>query len=152
MFIAFRSVKDHHNLPHYSQLLKRTCVRQVVLDKWLPLTQKTIHPALQVGAARGVAEGADSDAEEGAGSLRVARHLRCFALLYRSNTAILVCAYVMLICLWLWYVCVYVLLLLYYFVLLLYRIYSYDIRLYNILSYILYCTLLHSTTPYYTLH
>ena len=27
------------NLPHYSPLLKKTCVRQVALDKWLPLTK-----------------------------------------------------------------------------------------------------------------
>ena len=33
---VFRRVKDHHSLLHYSPLLK-TCVRQVVLDKWLPL-------------------------------------------------------------------------------------------------------------------
>ena len=30
-------VKDHHNLLNYSPLLKNTCVRQVVLDKWFPL-------------------------------------------------------------------------------------------------------------------
>ena len=31
------SVKDHHTLPDCSQLLKNTRVRQVVLDKWLPV-------------------------------------------------------------------------------------------------------------------
>ena len=31
-------MEDHRNLPHYSPLLKNTCVRQEVLDKWLPLT------------------------------------------------------------------------------------------------------------------
>ena len=33
----FRRIKDHHSLPRYSPLLKKTCVRQVVLDKWFPL-------------------------------------------------------------------------------------------------------------------
>ena len=33
---AFRSVKAPHTLLHYSPLLKKTCVRQVVSDKWLP--------------------------------------------------------------------------------------------------------------------
>ena len=33
-----RSVKDHHDLPKYSPRLKNICVRQVVLDKWLPLS------------------------------------------------------------------------------------------------------------------
>ena len=31
-----RRVKDHRKLPKYSPLLKKTCVRQVVLDKWFP--------------------------------------------------------------------------------------------------------------------
>ena len=31
----FRRVKDHHSLLHCSPLLKKTCVRQVVLDKRL---------------------------------------------------------------------------------------------------------------------
>ena len=35
---AFRRVEDHHDLQGVSTLLKNTCVRQVVLDKWLPLT------------------------------------------------------------------------------------------------------------------
>ena len=35
---AFLPVKDHHDLPHASPLLKKACVRQVVLDKWFPLT------------------------------------------------------------------------------------------------------------------
>ena len=30
-------IKDHHQLLHGSPVLKNTCVRQVVLDKWLPL-------------------------------------------------------------------------------------------------------------------
>ena len=33
---AVYSVKDHHNLQMCSPLLKKTCVRQVVLDKWFP--------------------------------------------------------------------------------------------------------------------
>ena len=35
---VFRRVKDHHNLLEYSPLLKNTCVRRVVLDKWFPLS------------------------------------------------------------------------------------------------------------------
>ena len=31
--LAFRSAKDHSNLLYGSPLLKRTCVRQVALDK-----------------------------------------------------------------------------------------------------------------------
>ena len=31
------SVKDHHTWPYYLPLLKKTCVRRVVLDKWFPL-------------------------------------------------------------------------------------------------------------------
>ena len=34
---VFRGVKDHHNLQPYVPLLRKTCVRQVVSDKWLPL-------------------------------------------------------------------------------------------------------------------
>ena len=34
---VFRRVKEHHNLLHDSTRLKKTCVRQVVLDKWFPL-------------------------------------------------------------------------------------------------------------------
>ena len=34
----FRRVEDHRKLLYYSPLLKKTCVRQVVLDKWLPLS------------------------------------------------------------------------------------------------------------------
>ena len=33
---TFHRVKDHHNLPHSSPVLKKTRVRQVVLDKWSP--------------------------------------------------------------------------------------------------------------------
>ena len=36
-------VKDHNNVLHYSPLLKKTCVRQVVLDKWLPLNLAACH-------------------------------------------------------------------------------------------------------------
>ena len=35
--VFFCRVKDHHNLLHGSPCLKKTCVRQVVLDEWLPL-------------------------------------------------------------------------------------------------------------------
>ena len=35
----FRRVKDRHNSLRYSPLLKKSCVRQVVLDKWFPLTK-----------------------------------------------------------------------------------------------------------------
>ena len=34
---ASRRAEDHHKLLHYSPLLKNTCVRRVVLDKWFPL-------------------------------------------------------------------------------------------------------------------
>ena len=37
---VFRRVKDHHNSLQYSSLLKNICVRQVVLDKWLPLNKE----------------------------------------------------------------------------------------------------------------
>ena len=33
---VFRRAKDHHNSPHDSPLLKKTCIRQAVLDKWFP--------------------------------------------------------------------------------------------------------------------
>ena len=32
------SVKEHHNSPKYSPRSKKTCIRQVVLEKWLPLS------------------------------------------------------------------------------------------------------------------
>ena len=35
---VFRRVKDRHNLLHDLPLLKEPCVRQVVLDKWFPLS------------------------------------------------------------------------------------------------------------------
>ena len=35
---VFRRAKDHRNLLHYSPCLKNTCVRQVALDKWFPLS------------------------------------------------------------------------------------------------------------------
>ena len=31
------SCEDHHNLPYDSPHLEKTCIRQVVLDKWFPL-------------------------------------------------------------------------------------------------------------------
>ena len=37
LFCVFRRVKDRHNLLHDSQRLKKTCDRQVVLDKWFLL-------------------------------------------------------------------------------------------------------------------
>ena len=40
-YVFFGRVKDHHNLLHYSPLLKKACVRQVVLDKWFPLIRTT---------------------------------------------------------------------------------------------------------------
>ena len=45
---AAYSVKDQHILPKYSSLLKKTCVRQGVLDKWLPLSTRMISQATQV--------------------------------------------------------------------------------------------------------
>ena len=50
---VLRSVNDHHNLPHYSPRLKKPCVRQVVLDKWLPLIAVLPGPLVDV-RARGV--------------------------------------------------------------------------------------------------
>ena len=41
---AVYSVKDHHNLPNYSPLLTKTCIRQVVLDKWFPLALPQARP------------------------------------------------------------------------------------------------------------
>ena len=55
---VFRRVKDHDLLKYYP-LLKKTCVRQVVLDKWFPLAnyrysiepfEATASPAGSVGA------------------------------------------------------------------------------------------------------
>ena len=40
---SVRRVKDHHHLPHHSQRLKNTCVRQVELDKWFPLSYAYIY-------------------------------------------------------------------------------------------------------------
>ena len=34
---VFRRFKDHHDVPTYLSLLKKACVRQVVLDKWFHL-------------------------------------------------------------------------------------------------------------------
>ena len=33
-YVCLCSVKDHRSLPNYSPLSKKTCVRQVVIDKW----------------------------------------------------------------------------------------------------------------------
>ena len=35
-YALFRRVKEHHDALHSSPLLKRACVRQVMLDKWFP--------------------------------------------------------------------------------------------------------------------
>ena len=54
-YALFNSVKDHHTLLHnHSPLLKKTCVRQVVLDKWLPTksAQPGKRPASLVRASR----------------------------------------------------------------------------------------------------
>ena len=40
---VFPRFKDHHNLLHYSPRLKKTCVRQVLLDKWFPLSSANIY-------------------------------------------------------------------------------------------------------------
>ena len=40
---VFRRVKDHHDLREIPPVLKKTCVRQVVmLDKWFPLNYNTL--------------------------------------------------------------------------------------------------------------
>ena len=33
---VFRRVKDDHNLLHHSPRLKKTCIREAVIDKWFP--------------------------------------------------------------------------------------------------------------------
>ena len=38
----FHCGKDHHNLPKYSPPLKKTCVRQVALDEWFPLSARAV--------------------------------------------------------------------------------------------------------------
>ena len=43
MLCAFRRVKDHRNSLDYLPLSKETCVRQVVLDKWFPLSLFELH-------------------------------------------------------------------------------------------------------------
>ena len=40
------------NLLHYSPLLKNTCVRQVVLDKWFPLMPERLPPNQPCRSAR----------------------------------------------------------------------------------------------------
>ena len=44
-------VKDHHDLPMYSPPLNKTCVRQVMLDKWFP-PRITSHVLLHVGRSQ----------------------------------------------------------------------------------------------------
>ena len=39
---AFRRVEDRPNLLHDSSLLKKTCVRRVVVDKWFPLREASL--------------------------------------------------------------------------------------------------------------
>ena len=39
-------VKDHNDLLYHSPLLKKTCVGQVVLDKWFPLSMSTFVSAI----------------------------------------------------------------------------------------------------------
>ena len=46
------SVKDHHGLLRDSPLLKKTCIRQVVSDKWFPLTGGRRRAWAGVGGAR----------------------------------------------------------------------------------------------------
>ena len=36
---VFRRAKDHHNLLHSSPVLKKTCIRRAMLDKWFPLVK-----------------------------------------------------------------------------------------------------------------
>ena len=49
-----RSVKDHRNVLKYSPHLKKTCVRQVVLDNWFPLSQGSFHAfSRRLGRGRG---------------------------------------------------------------------------------------------------
>ena len=55
---VFRRVKDHHSLLNHSPLLKKNCVRQVVSDKWFPLSAAERGPERlvarhQAGEARG---------------------------------------------------------------------------------------------------
>ena len=38
-YVSVCRVKEHRNVLHCSPLLKNTCVRQVVLDKWFPLKE-----------------------------------------------------------------------------------------------------------------
>ena len=51
LFRALRRVRDHDNLPKYSPRLQNTCVRQVMLDKWLPLSPLDIEAADVTGDA-----------------------------------------------------------------------------------------------------
>ena len=50
---VFRRVKDHQHLLHDSPRSKKTCVRQVALDKWLPLiaVADSVHPVASVARA-----------------------------------------------------------------------------------------------------
>ena len=42
-------LRDHHNVQHYSQNLKISRVRQVVLDKWFPLRSGIIGNRVDIG-------------------------------------------------------------------------------------------------------
>ena len=70
LLCAAYSVKDHRNFANiYSPLLKRTCARQVVLDKWLPLTSLLGgDPGREVALTRkvGVPAAAEHDRPAGA--------------------------------------------------------------------------------------
>ena len=52
LYALLRRVKDHHNLPTYSPLLKKVCVRQVVWDKWLPPRTAATEGVLAGGVRR----------------------------------------------------------------------------------------------------
>ena len=59
---VFRRVGDRRNLPHYSQLLKNNCVRQVALDEWFPLstvrsTQQAQRAQRQLASRNGSSRG-----------------------------------------------------------------------------------------------
>ena len=51
MRVSCQGVNDHHTLLHDSPPSKKTCVRQVALDKWLPPTSVDILRAVRAGAA-----------------------------------------------------------------------------------------------------
>ena len=73
------SVKDHKDLLHYLQLLKKTCVRQVVLDRWFPLESGSNKRGREVesGGEMGQKERTGQrTAREAGGSIFVRRSLR----------------------------------------------------------------------------